>query len=121
MSRAHVFEGYKRFCEGQTDVKDYKCSKCPSTLKTTKNIQKIEKIFQEDCWLSIRLIAEMVSIDKETVQQILHDNLHMTKAFAKVIPKLLTCDQKEKHQEIGGDILKQIEAKLNIFRQCGYL
>ena len=50
-----------------------------------------------------------MSIDKETVQQILHDNLHITKFYTKVVPKLLTCDQKEKRQEISADILKQIE------------
>uniref|UniRef100_A0A4W6BK16 Uncharacterized protein n=1 Tax=Lates calcarifer TaxID=8187 RepID=A0A4W6BK16_LATCA len=46
--------------------------------------------------LSIRMRAEMVSTDKETVQQILHENLSMTKVCAKVVPKLLTPDQKEK-------------------------
>ena len=53
----------------------------------------------------------MVSIDKETVRQILHDNRHMTKVCAKAVPKLLTRDQKEKRQESCADILKQIEEK----------
>ena len=50
-----------------------------------------------------------MSIDKETVWQVLHDNLHMTKVCAQVVSKLLTIDQKEKHQEICAEILKQIE------------
>ena len=33
----------------------------------------------------------------------------MTKVCPKVIPKLLTCDQHEKCQEICADILKQME------------
>ena len=52
MSRAHVFEWYKRFCKGRTDVEGDECSKCPSTSKTTENIQNIEKTIQEDCWIS---------------------------------------------------------------------
>ena len=50
-----------------------------------------------------------MSIDKETVWQVLHENLYMTNVSAQVVSKLLTRDQKEKCQEICADILKQIE------------
>ena len=55
-----------------------------------------ENIIREDLRLSIRLIAERMSIDKETVWQVLNENLHMTKVCAQVVSKLLTSDQKEK-------------------------
>ena len=71
--------------------------------------EKLKKIVREDRRLSIRLIAERMSIYKETVWQVLHDNLHMTKVCAQVVSKLLTSDQKEKRLEICADILKQIE------------
>ena len=109
MSRNHVFKWHKRFREGRTDVQDDERSRRPTISKTTNNIRKIEKIVQEDCWLNIRLIAERMSIDKETVWQVLHDNLHMTKVCAQVVSKLLASDQTEKRQEICADILKQIE------------
>ena len=64
--------------------------------KTTNNNREIEKIVREDHRLSIRLIAERMSIDKETMWQVLHENLHMTKVCALVVSKLLTRDQKEK-------------------------
>ena len=111
MSRTCVFEWHKRFHEGRTDVKDDERSRRPTTTKTTNNIREIEKIVQEDRRLSIRPIAERMSIDKETVWQVLHENLHMTKVCAQVVSKLLTSDQKEKRQEICADILKQIEEK----------
>ena len=50
-----------------------------------------------------------MSIDKETVWQVLHENLHMTKVCAQVVSKLLTSDQKEKREGICADISKQIE------------
>ena len=50
-----------------------------------------------------------MSIDKETMWKVLHENLHMTKVCAQVVSKLLTSDQKEKRQEICADISKQIE------------
>ena len=39
----------------------------------------------------------------------------MTKISAKVVPKLLTSNQKEKRPEICADILKQIEENLKVF------
>ena len=109
MSRTRVFEWHKRFREGRTDVEDDERSRRPAISKTTNSIRKIENIVREDRRLSTRLIAERMSIDKETVWQVRHDNLHMTKVCAQVVSKLLTSDQKEKRQEICADILKQIE------------
>ena len=60
----------------------------PKHIKTTKNIQKIEEIVRENRRPSIGLIAEIVFIDKETVQQILHDSLHMTKVCARLFQSL---------------------------------
>ena len=96
MSRTRVFEWHKQFREGRTDVEDDERSRRPTISKTTNNIRESEKIVREDCRLSIRLIAERMSIDKETVWQVLHDNLHVTKVCAQVVSKLSTSDQKEK-------------------------
>ena len=109
ISRTRVFEWHKRFCKGRTDVEDDERSRRPTISKTTNNIREIEKIAREDRRLSVRLIAERMSIDKETVWQVLQENLRMIMVCAEVVSKLLTSDQKEKRQEIFADILKQIE------------
>ena len=109
MSRTRVFEWHTRFREGRTDVEDDERSRRPTISKTTNNIREIKKIVRDDLWLSTRLIVERMSIDKETVWQVWHDNLHMTKVCAQVVSKLLTRDQKENRQEICADISKQIE------------
>ena len=109
VSRTRVFEWHKRFHEGRTEVEDDERSRRPTISKTTYNNRKSEKIVREDRQLSIRLIAERMSIDKETMWQVLHENLHMTKVCAQDVSKLLTSDQKEKRQEDCADISKQIE------------
>ena len=88
MSRTRVSEWHKRLREGRTDVEDDERSRRPTISKTTNNTREIEKIVREDRRLSIRLIAERMSIDKETVWQVLHDKLHMTKVCARVVSKL---------------------------------
>uniref|UniRef100_A0A3Q3W567 Uncharacterized protein n=1 Tax=Mola mola TaxID=94237 RepID=A0A3Q3W567_MOLML len=70
--------------EGREDVQDDEHSGNPCTSKHSENIQQIEQIVRNDRQLNVRMIAEMVSIDKETVQQILHENLNMTEVCAKV-------------------------------------
>ena len=67
MSRTRVFEWHKRFHEGRTDVGDDERSRRPTISKTTNNNRESEKIVREDGRLSIRLIAERMSNDKETV------------------------------------------------------
>ena len=109
MSRTRVFEWHKRFHEGRTDVEDDERSQRPTISKTTNNNRESEKMVREDRRLSIRLIAERMSVDKETMWQVLHENLHMTKVCAQVVSKLLTSGQTEKRQEICADISKQIE------------
>ena len=66
---------------GRTDVGDDERSRRPTISKTAYNNRESEKIVREDRRLSIRLIAERMSIDKETVWQVLNENLHMTKVL----------------------------------------
>ena len=80
---------------GRTDVGDDERSQRPTISKTLTITEKVKK-FREDRRLSIPLIAERMSIDKETVWQVLNENLHMTKVCAQVVSKLFTSDQKEK-------------------------
>jgi hypothetical protein len=69
MSCARVFELHKRFSDACEDVEDDERPRRPCTSKTNENVEKIEQIVRIDRRLSIRMIAEMVNIDKETVRQ----------------------------------------------------
>jgi transposase len=79
MSRARVFEWHKRFSDGREDVEDDERPGRPCTSKKNENVEKIEQIIRIDRRLSIRMIVEMVNIGKETVRQVLHEDLNMTK------------------------------------------
>jgi ABC-type xylose transport system substrate-binding protein len=54
------------------------------------------------------MIAEMVSVDKEMVRQILQDQLNMRKICAKIVPKNLTQEQKDNKKNTCSDIMEQI-------------
>lgn len=72
MSRTRVFKWHKRFKDGREEMEDDEHPGRPSTSKTDENI---DKIVRNDRRLSICMIADIINKDKETVQQILHNNL----------------------------------------------
>ena len=81
----------------------------PSTSKTDANIEKVGEIVQQNHRLSIQAVAELINTDKETVQRILHNNFNMKKVCSKMVPRLLTPEQKEIRMNICADILQNIE------------
>lgn len=105
MSRARVFEWHKRFYEGREEVEDDERSGRPVTVRSDENVQKINGIVRTDRRLSTRMIADMVNTNRETVRQILHDELNMTKICAKMVPKNLTQEQKDHRKNICSDIM----------------
>src|SRR6476469_851418 len=65
LSRARVFEWFKRFQDGREDVEDDSRTVRPSTSKTDEIIEKVGNLIQSDRRLTIRAIAEAVEIDKK--------------------------------------------------------
>ena len=109
LSRTQVFEWFERFKEGRETTEDDPRPGRPTTSKTDQNIKKIGEIIRKDRRLSIRAVAEITGIDKECVRQILHDSFNMRKVCAKMVPKLLTHEQKESRMNICADILNNID------------
>ena len=72
-------------------------------------MEKVDRIVRGDCRLSIRAISELTNINTESVRQILHDDLGMKNVCAKVVPKILTPEQKEHRVNCGVDTLEKIE------------
>ena len=94
MSRTRVFEWHKRFVEGREDVEDDPKSGRHCTSTTDTNIEKIWQLVRSDRRLTICVIANELGMDKETVCTILVDTLGMWKVCAKMVPRLLTEEQK---------------------------
>ncbi|GFX18014.1 ADAMTS-like protein 3 [Trichonephila clavipes] len=117
LSRARLFEWYKRFKDGQQDVEDDSRPGRPSTSKTDENVEKVASLIRSDRRLSIRAIAETVNSDKECVRQILHDNLNMQKVCAEMVPKILTFEQQATRKNVCTDILDAIKNDPNLLEK----
>ena len=62
---------------------------------------------RENCRLTVRSTAEQVNIDRETVRKILTEDLDMRKVCAKMIPKELTEEQKQRRVTTCQDLLER--------------
>jgi len=96
MKKTAVHKWAKRFSEGRESVTDEERSEWPATSRTEENIAKVRQIVRENRRLNVTSIAEQVNIVRETVRKILTENLDMKKVCAKMVPKELTKEQKQR-------------------------
>uniref|UniRef100_A0A8C4WUG0 Mos1 transposase HTH domain-containing protein n=1 Tax=Eptatretus burgeri TaxID=7764 RepID=A0A8C4WUG0_EPTBU len=109
MSRTRAFEWHKRYKEGREEVEDDPQSGRPSTSRTMKNIERVKQMVHTDRRLTVRMIAEELSINKDTVWSIITENLEMRKVCAKMVPKLLSEYQKQQRVTACKDIIERLE------------
>ena len=67
--------------------------------------------------LTIRMMADQLGIDKELVRSILVDNLGMRKVCAKMVPRLLSEDQKTRRLHVCQDILQQLQTDATLLEK----
>jgi len=69
----------KRFKEGREEIGDDKRPGRPSASKTDANIEEVSETVQQNRRLNIRVVDELINVDKETVRQILRNDFNMKK------------------------------------------
>jgi len=92
MKKTVVYKCVKRFSEGRESVTDDERSGWPAKSRIEENIAKARQILRENRRLTVR----SMNIDRETVRKILTGDLDMRKVCAKMVPKELTEEQKQK-------------------------
>ena len=118
MSRSRVFEWHKRFKEGREDVEDDSRSGRPSTSRTADNVESMKQMVRGDRRLTVRMIAdELEKINRDSVWKIITEDLGMWKICAKMVPKLLDDDQKERRVEVCQDILEHLQTEPDLLQR----
>jgi len=95
------------FFEGRESVTDGERSGRSVTSRTEENIAKVLQIVRENRRLTVRGIADQVNIVRETVRKILTEDFNMTKVCAKVVPKELNEEQKQRRVTICQERLER--------------
>jgi hypothetical protein len=85
---------HRWFKEGREDVQDYPRGGQPKTQRTDANVDSVQTLVSSDQRLGVRVIAEELNMNRETVRQIVNEDLGMRKFSAKMVPLILTHDKK---------------------------
>ena len=99
------------------EIEDDPRSGRPSTSRTADNIERLKQMVRADRRLTVRMIAEQLSINKDTVWRIITENLEMRKVCAKMVPKLLSEDQKQQRLAVCQDIIEHLEDDPDLLRR----
>jgi len=94
MKKSNVFEWHRRFKEGREDVLDNPRSGQAKTQRTDADVDRVRTLVCSDQRVGVRVIAEELNMNRETVRQIVKEDLGMRKISAKMVPRILTHDQK---------------------------
>jgi len=100
MKKSSVFVWHGQFKEGR-DVQEDPRSGQPKTLRTDANVDRVRTLVCSDRRLGVRVIAEELNVNRETVRQIVKEDLGMRKIPAKMVPRIFTHDQKQCQRHIS--------------------
>ena len=104
MSQARVFEWHRRFKEGRKDVEDDpRGGDLPRA-----------RLRLVDRRLTVRMIANELDMNCERVWTIIMKHLGMRKICAKMVPRLLNEQQKERCVQVCHDFLEELETEPNL-------
>uniref|UniRef100_A0A8C3CC15 Transposase n=1 Tax=Cairina moschata TaxID=8855 RepID=A0A8C3CC15_CAIMO len=108
MGRSGVFEWHKLFREGRERVEDDDRSRRLSTSKINENVSRVKNLLNHDHRMSIRMIADDLSIPQTQIFEMVKENLAMRKVCTKFVPRVLSEEQKANRKVICQDLLHHV-------------
>ncbi|XP_035209897.1 protein GVQW3-like [Stegodyphus dumicola] len=95
-----VLEWHKLFREDREKVEDDERSGRASISKTNQNVSRVKGSLNIDRRFSIRMIADELSIPQTQVFEIVTESSVMRKVCAKLVPRVLSEEQKANRKAI---------------------
>jgi len=81
----------------------------PKTQRTDAYVDRVQTFVRSDRRVGVRVIAEKLNMNRETVRQIVKEDLGMRNISAKMVPQILIIDQKQRRLYISSDLLRNAE------------
>ncbi|UYV72916.1 hypothetical protein LAZ67_10001157 [Cordylochernes scorpioides] len=97
-------------------LEDDKHTGRPSSSKTPESIEKVRESVAKNRSASMRMMAEVLHVNRETIRTILHEDLGKTKVCAKFVPQNLPGEQKSLRIAHCRDIISAYENDSNFLK-----
>ena len=110
MNRASVFEWHKRFKEARESVRDDGRCIRSKEVRTPELIGQIKNFMDKDRRVSIETISAQFDVSVGTLHTIIREELKMQKICAKLVPRMLREDQKERRCHDSKEMVELINA-----------
>jgi len=91
---------HKDFKDGRETVEDNDRSGYSSTSSSDENVSDVKELLDIDRRLSLRFIAEDLTMSNLTVHIIVTETLHLRKICAKLVSKMLSEEQKQRRVNV---------------------
>jgi len=95
MSRARDFHWHKIFSENRTITEDEQRRRRQSATQKGDNTTRVKELFRSDRRLTVKMIADEVNMNWETVRLILTEELWMRQICYKMVPRYLRQQQRD--------------------------
>ena len=94
LSHAQIFRWYARFKSGVEMIEDEARPGRPFSVRNEGLIAKVRKRIQGERCVTVRMMADEFGVNRETIRQILVQDLGKRKVVSRSVPHALSDDQK---------------------------
>ena len=109
-SLRNVYRWYRYFNkEGRTSLIDRSRCGAPVKKRTQENIDRVQELILNDRRLTVDIISDELNLSKTIVHRILTENLKMKRVASKVVPRILSDEQKKKRLDNSKEMLLKIQ------------
>ncbi|UYV77731.1 GVQW3 [Cordylochernes scorpioides] len=100
LNKPTTFRWFSRFKNGMESVKDEKHVGRPILHRNPEKVSQISNLMKENPRIGLRDIEEETGISKSLVGSIIKEDLQLKNTPSKLVPKMLTIQQKENRVEV---------------------
>ena len=106
LSRAQIFRWYVRFKSVVETIENEARPGRPFSVRNEGLIAKVRERIQEESCETVRMMANEFSVNRETICQILVEDLGKRNVASRFVPHSFSDDQRHQHVQYAKDIIK---------------
>ncbi|UYV72461.1 hypothetical protein LAZ67_9003248 [Cordylochernes scorpioides] len=107
----NIFVQKPRRCERR------RACRTPEHFNNRRKINEVEKMILANRRITVREVAEDLNISIGSCHSIFINDLGMRRVAAKIVPKLLNCDQKQHRMNIANEMLDSVRDDPNLLQR----